>query len=308
MVMNKLSDVAINKLCIIIVVFFTVILPGIAQTLDMGKRGIPVNGVVLLATLQKNIIAPGEDVNLVLRLRNEGRQRLSYLAAWPTAVFTISVQDENNHLIQPKPRIGDPGGSCLMARLWPNEESATQYPLSGIYDLNKIGLYRITAMRKITDTNKNEIDVVSNTVILKVTDRISHYCSIAVEASQISSVLGAPIDLKLNLQQTTVNSLPIIFNGKTCGYKLQVQNNKGDLLQIKPHIAMNSLPIVQLSLTPGQLIACTLRLSELYYMGKTGHYFVTAIREGQTIDGKSVDIYSPTVMITVTTPMGKRDN
>jgi len=270
----------------------------------LEKRGLPVAGVILIAVLQKTAVAPGDQVMLSLTMRNEGIQPQHYRALHPLLDYSLIVQDDKG---QPLPQIPFPPpelfatiGKALLA---PNRETSTSYRVTQAFELNTVGTYRITASRKIfTPDETHTTDVVSNTVILHVSDRLSSDFMLTVPIIQLSVVQGEPVDMQCVLKSISTTPAPLTLEGPACGYTLQVQDFRGDLLPPKPGVAMAGPPITRISLPPGEGLACTVRLSEIYDLSKTGRYFVTAMREVPAAGGKTADVYPPTVIITVTAP------
>jgi len=187
--------------------------------------------------------------------------------------------------------------------LKPNTEISSSYPVTRAFDLNKVGTYRITAARKIfTPDETHTTDVVSNTVILHVSDRLSPDFSLTAPAVRLSAVQGDPVDVQLILRNISTAAVPLTLEGPACGYTLQMQDFRGELLPPKPGAAMGGPPVTRITLPPGEQLATTIRLSDLYDLSKPGRYFVTAMREAPAAGGKTAEIYSPTVIITITTP------
>jgi hypothetical protein len=294
----KIYGMTLAMICVIA-------LPGSAQTVDMGKRGLPGNGIILISLAQKNSVAPGEQNTLRLRMYNEGQQPQNFIAAWPLAVFSLIVEDEDGHLVSQIKKLGPGvhGGSLTTGQLAPNHETFTEYPLSQMYDLSHIGAYRITAMRKIlTPDNKDTIDVVSNTVILHVSDRLSKEFTLMSASSQLSVTQGEPVDAQFILRNNSTVAAPLILAGPACGYTLEMQDFHGELVPPKLGVVMDNPPTTRVMLPPGERIDCTLRLSDIYDFSKAGRYFVTAMRKVPAAGGEMAQVYSPTVLITVTPP------
>jgi len=273
----------------------------------LEKRGLPVAGVVLIAALQKTAVEPGDPVMLSLTTRNEGAQPQRYSSVHPLLDFSLIVQDDKGRLVPqapfPPPEITANKGTTLLS---PNKEISTSYPLTQAFELNTFGAYRITAIQKIfTPDEKHTTDVVSNTVILHVSDRLSPDFALAAPATWLSVAQGVPVDVQFVLKNISTAAAPLTLEGPACGYTLQMQDFRGELLPPKPGVAMGGPPILRVPLPPGEQVACTVRLSEMYDLSKPGRYFVTAMREVPAGRGKMAQVYSPTVLITVTAPAKK---
>ena len=140
-------------------------------------------------------------------------------------------------------------------------------------------------------------------MILHVSDRLSTDFTLTSLAKQISVARGEPVDVQFVLNNISTNPAPLSLAGPACGYTLEMQDFRGEILPPKPGVTISGPPITRITLPPGEGLACTVRLSELYDLSKGGRYFVTAMREVPAAGGKTAEIYSPTVIITITAPV-----
>jgi hypothetical protein len=277
----------------------------------MEQRGLPVDGVVLIASVKMCAIAPGDPVMLILSLHNQGRQPQHFgISSNPSINFPLIIQNSKGQqvsLIQPITR---GRGSSLTSMLSPNRDLSTIYPISQNYDLSAIGTYRITTIFRIfTPDVQHQSDVVSNTVILTVSNDLSNdfvlTASLKDNESQTEPVVapGSPVVLQLNLKNvaTTARTVPVSESGGE--YTLTVQDFRGDVLPLKKD-ASTALPddaqLTPKTLQRGDSALSTLRVDTLYDLSQEGRYFITVMRHvpgGQGHD--SALVYANTVVVTV---------
>ncbi|MHB9106374.1 MAG: hypothetical protein ACYDCO_04895 [Armatimonadota bacterium] len=269
----------------------------------LEKRGMPVVGVILIATLQHSAIAPGDSVSLNLITRNQGTQPQRFVVSNPLVDFTLTMRDNQDRLVPQKPLPPPLITARRVEELSPDQEISTNYPVTQAFDLNKVGTYRITAMRKILTTDGNGSQyVVSNTVILHVSDHLSTDFTLTAASPRLTVAQQEPIDVHLLLHNTSKTAFLVSLEGLRCGYTFQLQNFQGDIVPVRPDAVRGTWPTIEMKLQPGEPVGCTVRLSDLYDFSKTGRYYVTAMRNVPAEGGKTEQVYSPTIIITVSPP------
>ena len=271
----------------------------------MEKRGLPVEGVTLTAILQQNAVTPGMQAIMYLTIHNESKQSRYFDASQSVIDYFVIVQDSNGQLLQLKklPRLTISANIVGPALLAPNEESSTIYPLSLAFDLRKVGIYRITAMRKVF-TSIDRLDpyeVVSNTIILKVSDHLVKDITLTSALAKPSVEIDQPIALSLTLKNTSKKPKTLTAKDLSDDYTVTVQDFRGEVMlpDNKEKVAVDEIAVDRV-LQPDETVAVNIDMAKLYDLHKKGRYFITTSHNVTDDKGQVMQVYSNTTVLTVT--------
>ena len=142
----------------------------------LNREGPSSTGVLLLAYAEKDVIGPGEPLNLTLNTKNVSNRVRFILETSATEEYRLSVQDERGAPVSQteygktelRPR--EDHFRRFLQALKPKEESLDVIQVNRLYEMASAGTYAITAWRVVYDKNLKETGSVrSNTVKVKVT-------------------------------------------------------------------------------------------------------------------------------------------
>ena len=264
------------------------------------RRGMSVVGIVLTAALEPIAVSPGRPVLVQLKTRNEGPRPQHFVESNPLSDFTLVVESEAGRLA-PTKRLAPPVSLLLTAELLPNEEFDSAYPLTQAYDLSRAGTYRITAMRRInTPDLEHTTEVVSNTTVLTVSSSLSKDLVLSCSTGQPTAGSGRPVILHIRLKNVSSKGKTVLLGGALGGYDLRVQDFRGDLLHPKKTAPPGSEGAIARALPAGGSTDTDIDLSRLYDLAKGPRYFITAVHNVPGGKGRQKQVYSNTVVLTVT--------
>ena len=205
------------------------------NTTDLVKRGQATTGLLLMASLSKSTIAPGDPVSLIMQLKNVSNNVRRIGTSNFQAEFDIFVQDENGKFVAPK----KPPFKAISTNGWvdikPGEAYSENYLLSDLYDFVEIGKYHITVARDINNPflgtpYHNAGFAFSNTVIIAVTDKLVQGLLLSSSIDHPFLAINTPLMIHLALTNTSDSVKTIQFDQKQNPLTLAVQDFTGDLL------------------------------------------------------------------------------
>ena len=265
----------------------------------IDKRGMPVAGIVLTAALEPAAVSPGRPVLVQLKTRNEGRQPQHFVESNPLSDFRLVVQNGKGEPV-PQKRFADLDLLLVTAELLPKGEFASAYPVTEAYGLTRAGTYRITAMRRInTPDSEHTTEVVSNAVVLVVSSSLSKDFVLSCSTGQPTPVAGRPV-LHIRLKNVSSKGKTVLLGGALGGSGLIVQDFRGDLLHPKIPTEPAGGKATARVLRPGESADTDIDLSRLYDLTKGPRYFITAMHNVPGDKGTQRQVYSNTVVLTVT--------
>lgn len=168
-----------------------VLIPGYAVSANGQKQNGKVSrtekssstGFLLLARAEKDVIDPGETLNLSLSIKNVSNGVRFILQPIPTEQYRIVVQDERGEPV-PLTEYGEKliknqedHISRAFRGVKPGEELKDTIEVNKLYDMAKPGTYSITAWRIVYDKTGHEIGSVrSNTIKVKIAGQVQLDC------------------------------------------------------------------------------------------------------------------------------------
>ena len=163
----------------VLIIGWTVIGNGQSQKQSskaLKREGPSSTGVLLLAHAEKDVIGPGDPLNLTLNIKNVSNRVRFILETSATEEYRLIVEDERGTPVSPteygktelRPR--EDHFRRFLQAVKPKEESHDVIQVNKLYEMASAGTYSITAWRVVYDKNLNETESVkSNTVKVKVT-------------------------------------------------------------------------------------------------------------------------------------------
>ncbi len=162
----------------VLIVGWTIIGNGQSQKQSskaLNSEGSSSTGVLLLAHAEKDVIGPGQPLNLTLNIKNVSTRVRFILETSATEEYRLIVQDERGAPVS----LTEYGKTELSHRedhfrrflqaVKPKEESHDVIQINKLYEMASAGTYSITAWRVVYDKNLIETGSVrSNTVEVKV--------------------------------------------------------------------------------------------------------------------------------------------
>ena len=267
----------------------------------IDRRDRPVSGVVLTAVLSESAVSPGAPALLELTTRNEGRDAQRLVESSPLYDFTLVVQSDRGDAARPRKAMRGALLAYHTATLGPDSEMLAAYPLDEAYDLSRVGTYRITAMRRInTPDLEHTTEVVSNTTFLIVSKSLSKDFVLSCSTGQPTTGSGTPVILHIRLRNVSSKGKTVLLGGALGGYDLRVQDFRGDLLHPKIPAGPATGRATGGVLHAGASADTDVDLSRLYDLTKGPRYFITAMHNVPGRKGKQNQVYSNTVVLTVT--------
>ncbi|MCL5104626.1 MAG: copper amine oxidase N-terminal domain-containing protein [Armatimonadetes bacterium] len=146
--------------------------PGNSPSLRFREAdmGVVSEGFQLTAELAHPVVAPGEPVVMTLTIHNVSQKELVLMESYPEHDYTLNILNAHGDLLQPTKDTSSVWRN-ISKQVLPGSHIVYNYSLDKVYDLSTAGDYYITAGQKVFRLDgEGYADVVSNTVVLTVTD------------------------------------------------------------------------------------------------------------------------------------------
>ena len=263
------------------------------------SRGMPVGGIILVATLRPTAVPPGEPGLLDVKARNGGQKPQHFVESNPLSDVALIVQDDKGK--QVPVRLAAPQDFGVdVVELLPEQDLVTAYPVTAAYGLTRPGHYRIAALRKVyIGDGDRATEVVSNTTVLTVSSSLSKDFALSCSAGGSAVARGRPAVLHVSLKNVSSKGKTVLLGGALGGYDLTVQDFRGDVMHSKRAVPPEGKGPVARALPAGGSADTDIDLSRDYDLTKGPRYFITAMHNVPGEKGTQRQVYSNTVVLTL---------